>query len=79
MAALVKEYLKRKNQLKYWKFLVSLTTYNYFKNIDKGKASCDFMMKQETFFKNKQNIMNMLVKNIKKLVKLWISFNIYLF
>ena len=46
VAVKLKRYLKKKNKLKYVKFLVWTKLYNYFENIEKENISLDFRVKQ---------------------------------
>ena len=54
----MKKYLKKKNQLKYYKFLVYLKIYNYFKNIVEENIS------QELRLKNIDETRNYFLKEI---------------
>ena len=45
-------YLKKNNQLRYWKFFVYLKIYDYFKNIVEEDISQEFRLKNKDETKN---------------------------
>ena len=56
----MKKYLKKKNQLKYYKFLVYLKIYNYFENMVEQNIS------QELRLKNRDEAGNYFLKEIEQ-------------